>query len=265
MKSPDFLCIFLPSGVILQSMASGTNQNIMSAQAKDPIEDAALQSMASGTNQNIMSAQAKDPIEDAASPASGAISPTAQNAKKRVTFFDLPAELRNQIYDGVAEHDAPKQALKAYFPHRGPPRTLADVCKQTRREYLPRLHQDLALWLFDSYVKSDSTMEWLDIFGRSRVPLTRKFCIWCDPFCCKIVLHGKNSEKQLTVRYDWFADESEDYEAEDAAAEEFVRSHVQHCESDPYLALEGLEKVSGHVRSRMAQRKAEQWSGLEKR
>ncbi|KAF7194906.1 hypothetical protein HII31_03743 [Pseudocercospora fuligena] len=178
-----------------------------------------------------MSAQAKELVEDDPPPASATASPSAQPTRQRTTFFDLPAELRNQIYDEVAEHDAPRQVLKAYFPLRGPLRALAEVCQQTRREYLPRLHQDLDLWLFDSYVKADSTMEWLKVFGRSRVPLTRRFCIWCDPFSCVIALHGKNSEKQVTVRYDWDEHPIKDSEAGDAAAEEFVQSHLQQCVS----------------------------------
>ncbi|KXS96309.1 hypothetical protein AC578_7484 [Pseudocercospora eumusae] len=165
--------------------------------------------------------------------------------------------LRNQIYDEIAEHDAPKQVLKAYWPHRGPSRTLAEVCKQTRREYLPRLHQDLVLWLFNSHIKTDSTTDWLEIFGRSRVPLTRTFRIWYDLFYCKIVLRGKNSENQVTVRYDWHEDESEDHEAVDAAAEAFVQRHLHRYESGPYLTVEGMEKIIEHVRLRMAQQKDE--------
>lgn len=204
-----------------------------------------------------MSATSSGAAEGDAPPTSGTKSASAQSTRHRTTFFDLPAELRNQIYNEVAEHDAPKQVLKAYFSDPRPSRTLAEVCRQTRRVYLPRLHRDLDLWLFDSYVKSDSTMEWLDIFGRSRVPLTRKICIWYDPFCCEIVLHGKNSEKQVTVRYDWYEEPMEEDEAVDAAAEAFVQSHLHPCESGPHLTVEGLEKIIDHVRAQMAQRTEE--------
>ncbi|EME78588.1 uncharacterized protein MYCFIDRAFT_199758 [Pseudocercospora fijiensis CIRAD86] len=214
-----------------------------------------------------MPAQPGNLVQGGALSTSGSFATSARNTRYRVTFFDLPAELRNQIYDEIAEHDAPKQVLKAYYQkYRAPPATFAEVCQQTRQEYLPRLHRDLDLWLFDSYVKPDSTMRWLDIFGRSRVPLTRKICIWYDPFCCKIVLHGNKSEKQVTVRYlDWYGDPIENSEAVDAAAEAFVQSHLQPCGSDPYLTLEGLKKVIDFVRIRMANTKDERESGLQRR
>lgn len=62
-------------------------------------------------------------------------------SERKLTFFDIPAELRNVIYEDVASSTSLHVLLHTKKPNKLPPPTpsLFLVCKQTRQEYVPLL------------------------------------------------------------------------------------------------------------------------------
>lgn len=106
--------------------------------------------------------------------------------RKRATgLYDLPAELRNAIYDILSDTDAYVLSCTSIRPFDVPRLSdvekIAQVNRQFRAEFLPRYHAIVGLALYD-YDRDDRDVHlsnsWLRCFGATRVPLTRRFVFY---------------------------------------------------------------------------------------
>jgi len=90
--------------------------------------------------------------------------PAASAGQKTIDFFALPAEIRNNIYKILADHErdtdqharCPIWADISSSRHgRRVENSLRSVCRQARFEYTPILHADIAMFLRFSYSHND--------------------------------------------------------------------------------------------------------------
>lgn len=175
--------------------------------------------------------------------------------KPSATFFDLPQELRDEIYDLVAS-DEWKQGFCPFFPDAGsssdpflfPPNyrdpALAQVNRQIRAEFLPRFHRLMLLGIGPPL--RPETERWLRVF-EDRLPLIRNFRFQIVPLCDIYLSGGLGRSDGLPTRGQGCVARPlyEEYRGR-------FRSHIQQLVESllirgkdglAYLSIEGLRTI----------------------
>ncbi|KAK4618094.1 hypothetical protein CLAFUW4_11882 [Fulvia fulva] len=119
------------------------------------------------------------------------------------TFFDLPAEIRPQIYEYI---NVPVSGLRGGCGFNGGRRLridnstinsyprqkldrisrFAEVNRQIRKEFLPVYHSTRPLQIRAGRKKAETTRRWLRLFGASRIPLSRQITVQSVQCCCTV-------------------------------------------------------------------------------
>ncbi|EME82403.1 uncharacterized protein MYCFIDRAFT_82322 [Pseudocercospora fijiensis CIRAD86] len=183
------------------------------------------------------------------------------------TFFDLPPEIRNIIYDMVtiANTPSPYSPDGSRIPTHLPPwnlgilptttPALSQVNKQIRQEALPRHHMIYGLQLLSPSVQSNAyskTAEmWLEAFGRTRIPMTRKFLLFGGRRDLKILLRGapdfpKQVKKAFLVRVTNPFDPFYHYDVEEIEA--FIEPRLKQNGAGVFLDFDDVLAILAKVR-----------------
>ena len=156
-------------------------------------------------------------------------------SQPQTTFFSLPQELRDQIYDLVVRDITAGPSDDSGFSSVQP-RPAHKLCikggrisRQFRAEFLPRLHRTMTFMIFDyrSTQRATRDQKFIEIFGPSRIPLSRRI-----QFCGGESRGCKHHERALLMA-ELHADSGATNRRQDHPSDRSVKSN---CGAGTYLA-----------------------------